>query len=91
MVADIDSFFKYPWGRKSILLTVESAKARSTAQYVQKEDNGDALVDDDSLSAVVAFVLLELHATNQLSCAKLGDVMVKTAGRCYAVDCLSLE
>ncbi|CAA7029239.1 unnamed protein product [Microthlaspi erraticum] len=35
MVADIDAFLKYPWGRESFELTVTIAKARSPQQLVQ--------------------------------------------------------
>ncbi|CAA7061277.1 unnamed protein product [Microthlaspi erraticum] len=50
------------------------------------------LCEIPGLSAVASFVLMELHATNQLKCcSSLGDVSLKTAARCYAVDCLSLE
>ncbi|CAN7031113.1 unnamed protein product [Brassica rapa subsp. trilocularis] len=34
MLGDLDAFLKYPWGRKSFLLTVRSTKARSAVNYV---------------------------------------------------------
>ncbi|XP_033145455.1 uncharacterized protein LOC117133426 [Brassica rapa] len=34
-LGNIDEFLKYPWGRESFLLTVNSAKPRSPLQYVQ--------------------------------------------------------
>lgn len=36
MVSDIESFLHYPWGRKSFLPTVQSAKSRTVSQFVQE-------------------------------------------------------
>lgn len=36
MVADVDTFLKYPWGRESFKLTVDSAKAHTASHYVHK-------------------------------------------------------
>ncbi|CAN7041938.1 unnamed protein product [Brassica oleracea var. botrytis] len=33
MLADMDGFLKYPWGRESFILTIRSVKGRSPAQY----------------------------------------------------------
>ncbi|XP_013600978.1 PREDICTED: uncharacterized protein LOC106308365 [Brassica oleracea var. oleracea] len=33
MLADLDGFLKYPWGRESFILTIRSVKGRSPAQY----------------------------------------------------------
>jgi len=35
MVKDVDSFLKYPWGRTSFLLTIISAKQRTTKELAQ--------------------------------------------------------
>lgn len=36
MVSDVEAFLNYPWGRKSFVLTVESVKSRTPAQFVQE-------------------------------------------------------
>lgn len=42
-VEDIDAFLKYPWGRESFLLTVNSTKNRSVYQLAQDSTDSTAI------------------------------------------------